>query len=547
MAELPNWNDPTKQPSPAAAPPVAPAPDKGSTDWNQAIKPPTPATAPATAAPSTSAPLQSFGRWMVGADLPKDSLPQTNGQAPLDPRTASAGDYLQRLYGVTQTADDLVRRATNTFGVGDRFAAMMSNLTGIGGPSVTDKAVQASTGQPMDALSIERAKTAAAGERLGPVGSFIGDAVGYAPFGALGIASKVAKGMGEAAPIFRGFVGNVAEGTAAGGAAAAGHDQPVLPGMATGAATAAVLSPLAGLANWGLRKVGTPFARATGLLSSPEDIASDTAAAKAADYKTAAGYEFTPRQFAQPYIDAKNSLTPGETIGLSPQMRSAFNQHIRATQTMPSPNADTIDSFGRDISNAVQTGPDRAFATRIQEGLDNMMGTAQPISGQPVGDALMQIEKARQSAQQAIMAQQIPKVMQNLYKQHINPAGWAREQSQFYAQNPDSPAYNQLSGIVRTSGGGGTTGMGLEHAAAPIIEGAAGTIGGFPLETAAASGMQLGRPLLSGWTQMMKRGALQRQLEDLYPATTGRNAFFNPDVGGLLKALALGNEASRGY
>ena len=83
--------------------------------------------------------------------------PQRRTPPPATMMTATTGDYIARLHQlgsglgqIGQTADDYVRAATNTFGIGDRAAAAMSSLTGVGGGD----------------LAAQRAQTAAAEARL---------------------------------------------------------------------------------------------------------------------------------------------------------------------------------------------------------------------------------------------------------------------------------------------------------------------------------------------------------------------------------------------
>ena len=76
---------------------------------------------------------------------------------------------------IGQTADDYVRSATNAFGVGDRIAAYLSGLTGVGGGD----------------LAAQRAQSAAANERLGPV-AYAANMTGYGPVSALRIAPRAA-------------------------------------------------------------------------------------------------------------------------------------------------------------------------------------------------------------------------------------------------------------------------------------------------------------------------------------------------------------------
>ena len=95
--------------------------------------------------------------------------------------------------------DDLVRGATNTFGLGDRFAAGMSNLTGVGGGD----------------LAQQRA-TSAVRAQADPTYYELGQALGYGPLGAEGLTAKMGGGV----------LGAMGEGAIAGAGGAVGNQDP---------------------------------------------------------------------------------------------------------------------------------------------------------------------------------------------------------------------------------------------------------------------------------------------------------------------------------
>jgi hypothetical protein len=529
---------------PGAAKPAAPAPASPPAEadpWAQYVPGAASTAAPSTPAVSAPAPgsdiASRFGRWLVGAGDP---------QTVLQPRSLSqAGSDVA----------DFGRVAANTFGVGDRLIAQGRSTLPMMYPGLfgQDASVvqpggaydPATQGQRATAdLAQERAKTAAASADIGPAASLAANMVGYGPFAELGIAGRTANALGKGAPIFRGVMGNVAEGTAAGGAAAAGHDDSIPLGMAAGGATGLAVSPVAGIANWALRKTD-PIGQALGVLSTPANVVKSTGAAKDAAYSGASQYKFDPNDVNSAYYAAHSSLDPSQVLDLSPGMNAKVQQHLNANQTASSVSANTIDGLGRGLQGSVSTDADSVLAAKIKQGLDGVMGAAAPKSGQSVGDALIQVNKARAAAQQDIMAQGLQDASADLKNQFISPGPWARTQSQFY--KPGSDAYDALSGIVRGSGQGGLSSYAAERAMGPAAEAVGGAIGGAPGAITAEAGMQLARPVLTGWTHMMQRGALQRQLADAYPALTGRWRSYSPDVGSLLKAATLGSQAGAGY
>ena len=103
-------------------------------------------------------------------------------------------------------------RATNAFGVGDRIAAYLSGLTGVGGGD----------------LAAQRAQTAAANERLGPV-AYAANMTGYGPVSALRIAPRAADaaraltGGSRLAGWGAGAAASGAEGAASAGLGTLGH------------------------------------------------------------------------------------------------------------------------------------------------------------------------------------------------------------------------------------------------------------------------------------------------------------------------------------
>jgi hypothetical protein len=210
---------------------------------------------------------------------------------------------------------DFGRVAANTFGVGDRALAgaktygWMDYLF----PGFTGTAAEQS--QPNvdydKALANARANTTAASQRIGPVASAAANIVGYAPLGELGIAGNIAR-LGRGAEYVPGVARNVlgltAEGTAAGGLAAAGHDESVPLGMAAGGGTAQRLGTVGAAVDPLVRKIANPVGRALGILNDPEGVTAATKTAQQNAYAPAQQVGFDPSDVNPAYHNALTSL-----------------------------------------------------------------------------------------------------------------------------------------------------------------------------------------------------------------------------------------------
>jgi hypothetical protein len=115
------------------------------------------AGAPAPSPAATSAPIspsapggvgqKGGGGWFTGGEQPawlnQNASPSLGQMGALDPAAANSSwnDFLtahlaeagKGVGQIGQSADDMVRSATNTVLPGDKFASYMSNLTGVGG------------------------------------------------------------------------------------------------------------------------------------------------------------------------------------------------------------------------------------------------------------------------------------------------------------------------------------------------------------------------------------------------------------------------------
>ena len=171
------------------------------------------------------------------ADQPA-SFSQPDDMAPLDPRTATAGDYLVRAHQLAgglgqigQAGLDYGRTAANTLGIGDSLLAsqkaVWNDITGNAqNPNTIANVVRKeATGQSnandyLSNLAAAKADTAAASARLGPAGTFAANMTGGGPLG------DVAQSL-RAAPVLSKLPGwlasRIAGGTVGGVSTAAGE------------------------------------------------------------------------------------------------------------------------------------------------------------------------------------------------------------------------------------------------------------------------------------------------------------------------------------
>ena len=298
-----------------------------------------------------------------GTSLEPNAPGKTLGQTAFwnKPSDVSWGDYAA---AHVQPLDDMVRAATNTFGLGDRFAAGMENLTGIGAPGVADVTKQAVLGQPTDALSIERAKSAARA-KADPSMTAQGNLIGYAPLMAQGIAAGLGGGvLGSAAELgTAGTLAGAGNSTAQtwGGvgkdALKSGAEQGVL-GLGLGAAGKYVLNPIV---NAVANKVGS----ITGALSKPADI---TATAKSAKE------------------DAYDALkpVPADVTDAAANARSAIEAHDPGGSLQP--NAPRTMAVLKRIDNSLKSGADQDLTG--QDAMDYLVNQRTSLAPDDYRDAM---------------------------------------------------------------------------------------------------------------------------------------------------------------
>jgi hypothetical protein len=432
---------------------------------------------------------------------------------------------------IGQTADDYVRAATNTFGLGDRFAAGMSNLTGVGGGD----------------LAAQRAQTAAAEARLPPEARIAANMTGYGPLAAQGIAPALGGGV----------LGAVGEGLAAGGLGAAGHDQPITGGLVAGG--------LGGLAGGvGSKALGGIANKITGgpdINAAAGDITSSLKDTRDAAYDKMKGVFYKPDDLLdhldQTKADIYASDPGGDLVGAAPRSMAALNSlYTRTADTAVNPTQTahgiltTIDKLS-DIQRS-PGGPENDIAPIIKDRLNNFLQTANPVNADlGPGAASNMLAEAKAAHQQYANARDLQQAAQSLRGFGQSPASWAQNTAEAFHPDPNSPAYKALSNIANSGGApGGQSAYTITHGVVhPLIE--AGAFAALPAgiaPLAAAGATFLGvKPALNA---AMGAGSKASQLNSIYkayPTLTGRQFTppTGPDPGAALRALILGNVAAR--
>jgi hypothetical protein len=493
---------------------------------------------------------------------PTDAIAQPDTLPGLDPRTATLGDYLMKLHqavgGLGQiggAAQDYGRVAANTFGVGDRFlaradtnggvlATLFPGLAGnVGSPSIGNLVKQqiAGGGDNYAAnLAAERAKTAAATERLGPAGSIAANLTGYGPFAALGIAGK------------GGVLRTALEGGAAGAAAGWGHGDGLadaaeggaagaVGGAGVGALTKYLVNPLATLgANW--------FGKMTGALSDPTAVTDALEANKNLAYLPTHSIGFDGLPIDQAYRTAVNTLGKDQVAGLSGGFKSAVQDHLEQNANGVPTSASEIDGFMRGLDEAAGTNADRTLAGRIKENLQEVLDTTPPLTGQAPGVAADLIAKAKTAHQLYSNASDLQEWSQSLKGFGSSPAGQAQKLAETYYPDPNSDEYKALSNIAQAAGGSGQSAYNLMHMIDPLLGYVGASVGGGPGAMAGEIAGHLMKPgLASALTAVQQRGT-QRAIGGAYPALTKNPpTLWSPDLGQAVRALLLGKAASAGF
>jgi hypothetical protein len=288
------------------------------------------------------------------------------------PADTSWSDYFlahlaKPFQGAGQAADDYMRAITDagSFGTADRLAAYM------GGTNLAD----------------ERAKTAAAYQRLGPVMGSAASMIGYAPLGELGAAAKIG---GAAAPYVGrwagGVLGSAAEGAGAGALGAAGHDEDVGKGALIGGALGAAGGVPGGVVGRG------------GALA-PAMAADDLKAQAQAAYAPLDNILFHGPSEVHPAIKAVDAALDAsgdirrEKRGLVGQPSTALARSTMAevgdVLDNPQPTAAFIQSTQRRLDNLANkptaSPEDKFLAPKYSAALEDVMQNGLPQTGVPAG------------------------------------------------------------------------------------------------------------------------------------------------------------------
>ena len=453
---------------------------------------------------------------------------------------------LAHLAKPAQQADDLVRGATNTFGLGDRFAAMMSNLTGIGGGD----------------LAAQR-QTSAARAQADPLYG-VGQAAGYIPLGAEGLTARMGGGV----------LGTMGEGAIAGAGGAVGNQDPnstwgqtgtnALTGGVIGAAVGAPLGVLSKFG--GGPATGAVMQQRAGITDAAEKAKDDAFAALQAP-------KYEKNELLDRLDAVKDQLYANDPDGTlpkaAPQSMKIFNDLYNQAAKVPTQSASALNDTIRDLDGpqGYGAGAENPVAKHFQNGLTNILQTLDPVTNHSPADVQGMLTNADDAYKTFKNAEGLQQSGQNLKAFGTSPGSWAQNVAQKYypkqatpfAINPNDPAASQyaaLAGIANKAGGGGMTPYGVQHALHEPIEmaseglgsalaGPAGAITGGIAGNALAYGL---KPVIGAGLGRMARRGVQTQLNQAYPALTGQS--ITPDPGSAsaaLRTLLFGTMASRGY
>ena len=326
--------------------------------------------------------LSVRGPWNAPANQPLEQTAAWN-----KPADASWSDYAAAHF---QPIDDMVRHATNVFGLGDRFAAKMDELTGTG-PTVGTLTKNLITGQPTDALSLERAKSAQADARMPEQNKLAADVLGYYPVAAEGIGTKIAD---TAAPYLSklpftgagkwlgGVVGGGTEGV---GATEAGSYGRTGEGASTGQLLFGAAQGLPG-----------GVASRTGNVVKPLDEAALTAAHDATRVPMKA-VQFKPNDVNNAIDRASAGLTGPQRGGLSPDMQNLIS-NFKKEISSGNASADDINGYARGIFTGVKNDADYAMAGKFRDAMNNdVMARTMPTSNHSLGEAASMNADANQA------------------------------------------------------------------------------------------------------------------------------------------------------
>ena len=296
----------------------------------------------------------------------------------------------------TRAADDYLTR-----GYGDVLQAKAENA--LSGPTVGGLVKQQILGQsPEDArLAQLRGQTQAAHSAMGYMDPVIGVGVNM-----VGPGMKAPAAVADLARAATGskLAGWGAGALASGGVSAAdaalgtlGHGGS-LEDAKTSAEWGGGIGTLLGML--GVGSAGTKVAP-----KSVAEAAQDTASAYAPMKRVA----FGENDLAPAYTNAQNGLTAAQTDDLTEAFRPGgkIDSQLNLISKNGAASADEIDGFQRNLQNAARSGADKVLATRISENLRNVLESASPITGHPIGHAADLQDIAKPAAAQLANANMI--------------------------------------------------------------------------------------------------------------------------------------------
>jgi hypothetical protein len=543
--------------------------------WAQFVKPASggaPSAAPAAAPPSSASdasdPWAQFAKAPPGSPSPSATAPASSAPvAPQDlgttalwdkPANVSWGDYMLAHLGSPfksayqnfdiqdPQAQDTARVAANTFGLGDRA---LSTLTG-------------------SPLEIERAKTKAAEQRLGPSGTFVANTIGMGPLnlvpglGELGSGAMLGDALGGGV-IARG-AGVLGEGAAIGGASAAGRGEPIVPGMAMGAGGSAVGAGASKLVG-GALNLGASSGPARKLLGLDPDVAPQTItdAAEAAktnlyDQTRNILYDSRPlgSRLEAAFDDVKaadpdGDLTPGAAQSFAPM--KALQQRAATSQVQSAHSILTALDGLRDAQGP-NAGANNVVAPIFERHLNDALSNVTPIAnqtGMSASDLLAAAKVANQQFQNAKLLQDSARSLQDF---GTKPAGQAQAVAEKYYRGPQyADQYAALQDIANAGQPGSFSPWMLAHAASRAAElGAMGLgVTGHPLGWVGLAGLMGAKAIGGAVEKHRAANAILNSIASSYPALTGRTMQTPmPDFAGALspatKALMMGGAAYGG-
>ena len=341
-----------------------------------------------------------------------------------------------------------------------------------------------------------------------------------------------------------GIGGTIAEGALAGGASSVIADptNPIgaLYGAAGGAALGGAAHGLGKVVDAGVQKAfGSPGA------VDPAAAVATTQAARDAAYAPLKKIVFDPNDVMAAH--SSTTLTPGMAADVSPGMNSMMEAQQKAIQNggaTANDIADYVTNLKSVSGSPSASNGDKLLAGGTAGKLEDMLGTAKPITGQAAGEAADVLAKAKAAHQQYANAQALEQWQQQLKGFGTGPGGEPQKIAETFYK-PGDPQYQTLSDISDAAKAGMDPSYGAAHMGGAIGAGIGGAVGGWP-------GSVVGHPVGYYGTKYLakkvfgnaKNTKLQNALLAAYPNLTGiqpTGASQAPQVGDMIKNLMLGS------